>query len=129
MGFGGFLVSAELKYLTVGEIKIPTINMQLVFKNSGYISDGKKAGLSTLSAKLLNEGTKSEGSIKFARKLEDKAISIGVQNGFETFVVELSSLVSEYDSAIKLLNQLLKDPNYTKDTLDKIKTIHLGKQK
>lgn len=137
--FGGFLVSAELKYLSVGDKKIPviyeqqdllpTFNLQLVFKDSGYISDDSKSGLATLSAKLLNEGTKSDGAIKFARKLEDKAISIGVQNGFETMVVELSSLSSEYDSAINLLNKLLKDPNYTQDTLSKIKTTHLGKLK
>ena len=137
--FGGFLVSAEIKYLNIGDTKIPviyekqdllpTFNLQLVFKDSGYISDDKKSGLATLSAKLLNEGTKSDGSIKFARKLEDKAISISAQNGYETMVIELSSLSSEYDSAIKLLNKLLKDPNYTQDTLDKIKTTHLGKLK
>ncbi len=135
--FGGYLLSAELNYLEIKGTKVPviyekqdllpTFNLQLVFKNGGYITDGKKSGLATMSAKLLNEGTKTDGAIKFARKLEDKAISLSIQNGFESFVIELSSLVSEYDSAIKLLNRLLKDPNYTKDTLDKIKTVHIGK--
>jgi hypothetical protein len=46
---------------------LPIFNLQLVFQNSGYINDKKKQGLTSLSAKLLNEGTKQDGVIKFSR--------------------------------------------------------------
>ncbi len=109
--------------------QLPIFNLQLVFKNSGYILDKKKHGLTSLVAKVLNEGTKSDGSVKFARKLESKAISIHTQNGFETFVIEVSCLKSEYKKALKFLNSLLQDPNISNKTLDKLKIMIKSKIK
>ncbi|MEA1913884.1 MAG: pitrilysin family protein [Campylobacterota bacterium] len=135
----GLLVSATIKHITINNQEIPvifekqtalpTFNLQFVFQNSGYIQDGGKSGLCSLSSALLNEGTKKLGSIGFANKLESKAISLSVAHGFETFVIELSSLTNQYDSSLKLLNQLLDNPNYTQDTLDKIKTKAIGSLK
>lgn len=108
---------------------LPIFNMQLIFKNSGYINDAHKAGLASLTAKVLNEGTQKEGAVKFARKLENKAISIGASNGLETFVIEVSCLKDEYKTALKYLLELISDPNLTQKTLDKIKTLQLSKLK
>ena len=103
--------------------KLPIFNMQLVIKNSGYIQDKNKPGITSITAKLLNEGTLQDGSVEFARKLESKAIHLDVSSGFETFVIELSSLNEQYIDALLLLNDLIKNPNITDDSLDKIKTL------
>lgn len=108
---------------------LPIFNLQLVFQNSGYINDVNHTGITNLVAKILNEGTKKDGAIKYARNLENNAISIHTATGFETFVIEISSLKSEYKLALKYLTQLLKDPNITQDTLDKIKLLELSKLK
>ena len=135
----GILMSATIKTITVSDKKIPIIfekynslpifNLQLVFKNSGYIKDGKISGLTNLTAKILNEGTLKDGAVKFARKLENKAISIHTSNGFETFVIEVSCLQEEYKTALKLLSQLLKNPNISKETLNKLKILQISKLK
>lgn len=132
----GFLMSATIKHVTINNIDVPvifeqesslpTFNLQLVFKNAGYIQDGKNPGITNISAKLLNEGTKELGSVKFAQKLENRAISLNASNGFETFVIELSSLKSEYETGLKLLKKLLASPNYDDKVLDKIKTTQIG---
>ena len=108
---------------------LPIFNLQLVFKNSGYLRDGNQIGITNLTSKILNEGTKKDGASKFSQKLENKAISIHVNNGFETFVIEVSCLQSEYNSAMKLLAELIEDPNLTEDTLSKIKTMQISKIK
>ena len=106
---------------------LPIFNLQLVFQNSGYINDKKTPGLTSLTSKILNEGTKKDGAIKYARKLENKAISIHTSTGFETFVIEVSCLKTEYKQALKYLNELLDDPNLTKKSLEKIKTLQISK--
>jgi len=108
---------------------LPTFNLQLVFKNSGSIKDNDKSGLASLSSRVLNEGTFEDGSIKFAQKLENLAISLNVSHGFETFVIELSSIKDVHKDALELLEQLLKSPNYKVETVDKIKTILTGSLK
>ena len=104
---------------------LPIVSMQLIFKNSGSLSDTQD-GLAQLSASLLNEGTKKEGSTGFATKLESRAISLGTHAGKETFVIEVGSLKEEFSYAIERLKELLTDPNYTEQTLGKIKTQTIG---
>ena len=70
---------------------LPIFNLQLVFKNSGYINDVNLSGLTSISSSMLNEGTLKDGAIKFSSKLEDNAIDIYVNSGLETFVIEVSS--------------------------------------
>ena len=115
----------EIPFIFEEDKNLPIISMQLIFKNSGSLTD-KKDGLVKLTAKLLGEGTKKDGSIGFATKLESKAISLSTQAGAETFVMELASLKSEFAEGIGLMKELLADPNYSKDTLDKIKTQTIG---
>lgn len=132
----GSLMSAIIEHIEINNTKVPvifeeqkslpTLNLQLVFQNSGYMQDKNKSGLVSLSSKLLNEGTKELGSTKFAQKLEESAISLSASNGFETFVIELSNLKDVSEKSIKLLTKLLKSPNYTEDALNKLKTIQIG---
>ncbi len=134
----GFLMAATIKHINIKGVNIPVVfeenknlpilNLQLVFKNSGYIQDNI-SGLASTSAKLLNEGTKKLGSTKFAEKLENSAISLNASTGFETFVIELSSIKDVHEKAIKLLKNLLEDPNYDEKVLEKIKTITSGSLK
>ena len=132
-------MGATIKHIDVKGIQVPIIfeeqkslpilNLQLVFQNSGYIQDKDKSGLVSLSSKLLNEGTKELGAIAFAQELEENAISLTTSNGFETFVIELSNLKEQSNKGLSLLTDLLKSPNFSQDTLDKLKTIQNGSLK
>ena len=132
----GVLMSAILEKLTVNGVEIPIIfeeerllpivSMQVVFRYSGSLADGKHPGLAKFSARMMNEGTKKLGSIGFAKALEEKAISLSSYAGRETFVFELSSLKSEFDDGIKLFANLLKDPNLTKESFKKVQTTTIG---
>jgi predicted Zn-dependent peptidase len=132
----GNLMSATIKHINIKGTEVPIIfeeqkdlpilNLQLVFQNSGYIQDKDKSGLVNLSSSILNEGTKELGSSNFAQILDENAITIHSSNGFETFVIEISSLKEQSKKAVSLLNDLLKSPNFTQSSLDKIKTIQTG---
>lgn len=106
--------------------RLPLVTTQLVFTNGGSISDTKIAGLAKFSARVLNNGTKKLGSNGFSQKLESRAISLSAHTGKETFVLEVSSLKDEYKTSINYLNELLEDPNFTKDSMSKVKTMTLG---
>ncbi len=135
----GILMATSIEHIDIKGVKVPVIfeqdrnlsilNLQLVFKNSGYIQDGQHSGLASISAKLLNEGTKRLGSIKFAQKLENNAIALHTNVGVETFVIELSSIKDVHEKALNYLKNLLNDPNYNEDVLNKIKTIKTGSLK
>lgn len=131
----GALMAASLREIEIKESKIPVVfeegkyipivSIQLVFTNAGHLSNTKD-GLADMSAKLLNEGTAKDGSVGFATKLDAHAVDIGAHAGRETFVIEVSSLKSEFAYAVDRLEELLKDPNYTQEALDQIKHQKIG---
>jgi len=131
----GLLMAASLNEIIIKDTKVPVVyeqgnyvpivSIQLVFKNAGHLSNTID-GLADMSAKLLNEGTAKEGSIGYATKLDAHAVDIGAHVGRESFVIELSSLKSEFPYAVERLVELLKDPNYTKEALTQIKHQKIG---
>ncbi len=130
--FLGELMSASVEYIKVKGVEIPVVfeksallpsaNIQIVFEQAGSMRDDGKPGVATISAKLLNEGTKKLGAVEFAKKLENRAINMGVSSGLETMVIDMSALKSEFLEGLNLLKELLKDPNLTKEALKKAKT-------
>ena len=125
----GYLMAATLIKVDINGVEVPVVfekdnrlplaSVQFVFRDSGYLAS-KRAGLVTLSASLLNEGSKKEGAIKFAKELEDRAISLSANSGRETFVFTIESLKEQFNFGLDKLIELIKDPNYTEDTFKKI---------
>jgi predicted Zn-dependent peptidase len=132
---GVFAMATDLKYIDIRGEKIPLIfehnkqlpiaTIQFIFQNSGALNTDKDA-LAELSSKLLNEGTKKDGSTGFATKLDNQALTLSSYVGRESFVIEVSGLKSEFPDGIKLLQALFKDPNYTEETITKIKRQKIG---
>lgn len=128
-------MATDLQYINIKGEKIPLVfessqqlpivTMQFIFGHSGSLNTNKDA-LGELSSKLLNEGTKKDGSTGFATKLDNQALTLSSYVGRENFVIEVSGLKSEFPDGIKLLQALLKDPNYTKETITKIKRQKIG---
>lgn len=104
---------------------VPIVSIQFVFTGAGHLSNTKD-GIADMSAKLLNEGTKKDGSVGFATKLDARAVDIHSSVGRESFVIEVSSLKSEFSYAIERLKELLKDPNYTQEAYEQIKRQKIG---
>ncbi len=104
---------------------LPLVSLQLVFENSGALTD-RIAGLAKLSSKLLGEGTKTMGSEAFAEALESRAITLDASVGAETFVISLHALKSEFFFGLEMLLQLLQDPNDAEEAFGKVQTQTIG---
>jgi predicted Zn-dependent peptidase len=133
---GQIIMATTIQYIETEDFKVPVIfeedrrlplvNMQFIFQNSGSITDIKKAGLAKFSAKILGEGTKELGSSAFAESLESKAIHISSHAGSETLVIELGCLKEEFGDGLEKLQALLSDPNISENAVKKVKTTTLG---
>ena len=130
---GHTLMASTLEFIEVKGVKVPFIyeedkrlpivSMQVVFTGSGSIDEGNNAGLARLSAKMMNEGTLKRGAVGFADALDARAIQLSTNAGSETFVMELGTLRDEFDAGLSLMSELLRSPNLTKETLEKVKTL------
>ena len=116
----------KIPFIYEQDTRLPIVSMQVVFTGSGSIDEGSNAGLARLSAKMMNEGTRKLGAVKFADALDARAIHLSTNAGSETFVMELGTLKEEFDSGLSLMSQLIKSPNLTKETLEKVKTLTMS---
>ncbi len=132
----GALVSAVIDKININGVEVPIIyeknealpivSLQLVVTNAGSLQDGDNAGLVRFTSSMLGEGTKQKGAIEFADELESRAVSINAHAGSETFVFELSSLKEQFGFGIWMMKDLLKDPNFTQKSFEKIQHLTLG---
>ncbi|ANE32783.1 peptidase, M16 family [Campylobacter hyointestinalis subsp. hyointestinalis LMG 9260] len=104
---------------------LPLVSFKLVFKVAGSIQN-KKPGLASMCAELLSEGTKKLGVNEFNKRLDERAVYLNISAGFETFVIEIDCLKEYFKFALDSLKELLEDPNYTEETLEKLKAQTLG---
>ena len=107
--------------------QLPIVSLQLVFQVSGTVTDKNISGLANMSASILNEGSSVLGSEKFAERLEENAISLSSGVGTETFVIRLDSLKENFPIGLKLLKELLQNPNLKKSVLSRIKNSIKGR--
>lgn len=132
----GVLVGQEVSQINVNGVEIPVVfekdaslpiaSVQLVVKNAGSMEDGTNEGIAKFLAAMLGEGTKEMGATAFAEELEFRAISLGAHSGVETLVFEASALKEQFPYAMDMLKKLLKSPNFSKESFDKIKLLTLG---
>ena len=125
----GYLMAATVVKVNVNGVDVPIVfekdnrlpltTVEFIFRDSGVLAS-KTAGLVSLSADMLNEGTASKGSIEFAKELENRAIEFSANAGNETFVFTVDSIKEQFDYGLDKLLELLKEPNYKEDTFKKV---------
>lgn len=116
----------KIPFIFEEDKRLPLMSMQLVFTHSGSIDEGSRYGLARISAKMLNEGSLKRGAVGFADALDARAIQLSATAGNESFVIELGSLKEEFDTGLSLLEEQMKEPNFTDKSLDKVKTMALS---
>lgn len=127
----GFLMSSTVETIEYKGKKIdlifeqdsslPIVYLKLVFFGAGHISDANQKGIAKFTARMLGEGTKSLGSVKFAQKLEEKAIRFSAVSGLETAVVDVSALKEEFENGVIAISDLFSEPNLSKNSFEKIR--------
>ena len=128
---GGILMGQNVKYIEIKDIKVPVVylksdklpklDIQVLFRNAGKTASDK-AGLSYILSRVLSSGTKKENETEFYEELELNAISFSSYSGYETLGFNISSLKEESKKAINALGAVLKNPRFSKENLNTIKT-------
>ncbi len=99
---------------------------ELIFKNTGSIY--AKDGVANLTAYMLNKRGTIKEKEKFYTKLEEKAVNLNVAASKEFTTVSITFLNEKKNFALKKLIELLTNPNFTQEALQKSKKELLAKK-
>ena len=99
---------------------------EMIFKNTG--SAYAKDGVANMTAYILNKRGTFSKKEKFYSSLEQRAINLNITANKEFTTISLVFLNEKKNYAIKKLIELLENPNFTQEALEKSKKEILAKK-
>jgi zinc protease len=114
--FPNGLKAIGMKY---DEIPSATINLSMEI---GHRSDAlAKAGLSYLTANLMNEATTTHTAEQMSDLLSALGSNVEINAGDEDITMSISSLTKNIDATLKIANEMLFQPKFDQADFDRLK--------
>lgn len=100
---------------------IPAVNMALSF-DAGFAADfGAKAGTNKLMMNMLDEGTKNRTALQISEDIESLGSRISTSAGLDQSYIFLNSLKSNLDKSLEIFADVLINPTFPDNELDRLK--------
>ncbi|MBA8758106.1 insulinase family protein [Wolbachia pipientis] len=109
------------KFLFVENCDLPKVSLNISFKDAGYAYENvEKQGLAWFTSLIVQEGAGKNDAKDFAKKLEDKGISLRFSAGLETFGVSLDTLSENLEEGVSLLSDAITRPKVDSEGLNRV---------
>ncbi|HUK30352.1 MAG TPA: pitrilysin family protein [Candidatus Acidoferrum sp.] len=110
--------------LILEDHRLPTVNVSMqIFGSGGLYEPADKRGIASLTATMLREGTKTRSSKQFAQDADELGANVNASSalGLPTTVFNASGLSQNVDAWFGLLTDILMNPTFPADELEKLK--------
>lgn len=105
---------------------LPIVKIKLAVGAGQIVEPAEKAGLASLTAGLLKEGTKNRTSREISESIEFVGGSLGSSGGGEFAAITLSVLRKDLEMGFELLSDILLNPIFPEEELVRKKTLIKG---
>lgn len=106
---------------------LPLVQLNLLVK-SGWASDPiDRPGAAALTAELLDEGTKSMDALEISDEIKRLGASLGTGSSFDNSSISLNVLKKNLDPALKLMIDIVLNPTFPQEELNRQKQNYLGR--
>ncbi len=110
-----------LKAIGMKNDEIPTVSMLLSLE-IGHRADAlSKAGLSYLTAKMMNESTRLHTAEQISDMLSMLGSEVTINADDEEITMTISSLTKNVDATLKIAEEMLFQPKFDKEDFDRLK--------
>jgi len=99
----------------------PTTSILLRIPNGHYTEDMSQAGITSLTASMMNEATRNFTSEQMSQALEKLGSSISFSSDHTYTNVVISTLTKNIDQTLKLFNEKLFNPAFKANDFERIK--------
>src|SRR6185436_10480365 len=128
-------LSNGLTVLIIEDHRLPLVSIQYSLGASGPIFDPPNmVGLARITAQMMTEGTKSRSSLQISQEVErlGAALSVSSSYGSTVSILSASGLSDNFDKWFELANDVLLNPSFPQNELDRRKqqlTVALKQQR
>jgi predicted Zn-dependent peptidase len=115
-------LSNGMKLLVVESHRVPTITLRMNMPSGDLRDPASMPGVSDATAALIRLGTKTRSSKDIADAVAELGASLSFGSSQGESTIFLSSMTENFDAALALLADVLLNPTFPQDELDKYKT-------
>jgi zinc protease len=101
--------------------ELPLVSLQLSVSAGHLREDMSQLGLASLTASLMNEGTRSLDSVELQNRLDELGASLRVFSTGDEIGISLRTLKRHLPAASELLQDIVMNPRFSDDDFERIK--------
>ena len=110
-----------VRLLAVPNTETPTVTIRAVFAMGQRDEPPGKAGLASLTTRLMGEATLQHSSAGFSEALERIGASVNVTSGQYETSVSLNVLSKHLDAGVQLMMERMLEPAFTEEDFNRVK--------
>src|ERR1051325_10265690 len=116
-----------LRVILLESHRVPTFSMQMVVLSGGLSDPSDYHGLSSFTAALLREGTRTRKSKDIAEQTDTIGATLTAGSGLSSLTSNINSsgLVENFDQALDLFADVILNPKFPQEEIDKYKARQL----
>ena len=114
-------LDSGLRIRSVQVPRLPVVTVLMALDaGEGLLEDGR-AGLASLTGDCLEGGTTSRSGVELAEALETIGAGLAIGTGWDSTAVSLSCMADRLDEAMGLLAEVLLQPTFPEDEVERIR--------
>lgn len=114
-------LSNGLEVWMVRQAELPIVSMNLVLKSGGVANPAGKEGLASVTANLLNSGTKTRSAVDISNQLQSIGANLNAGSGWDQSNVSLQTLTKNLDPALAIYADVVTNPSFPADELETLR--------
>jgi len=105
---------------------LPIVTLDLVVKSGETLTPKGKEGLASITASLLDEGTKTRDALQIAGELAEIGSTVGAGGELEATTVSLTTLARHLERGMDLFADVILNPSFPDKELSRLKLERLA---
>lgn len=109
----------------IKQSELPLVQFIIILKGGMLLDNTEKIGVASLTARMMNEGTKTKTPVELCEAIQDLGANINIMGSTESISISGSCLASKLNETFALAKEMLYEPRWDEKefTLAKSQTI------
>jgi zinc protease len=105
---------------------VPLISAQLIFRGGASAENEAEAGLATLTATLLTQGTATKSAVEIAQAVDGLGARLDAASGYDASIVSLTALTHVFPNAFALFDEIVRQPAFPPAEVERVRAKAIG---
>jgi zinc protease len=115
-----------LEVIVAERHSVPVVTFDMVFRMGFSVDKADEAGLASLAADMMDEGTTSRSALEISEELSLLGARLGVGCGLDTSSAYLSALKSNLDESLEIYADVILNPSFPEEDFERLRKRRLA---